>query len=62
MDRENKEPDEKRETVRHILFEGFESEEEFIVALKRLDQYLQTLRDWREKPKWTKHIPPETLN
>ena len=62
MDRLNKERNEKKKAVRRILFDGFESEEELLVALERLEHYLQTLKDWDRKLKWKRHVPPETLN
>jgi len=60
MDHSDDEPIHENETVRRVLFNGFESQEEFLEALHRLDQYLQTLKDWNEKLKWK--VPPELLN
>ena len=60
MKGDNKESEEKKEQARREQFQGFESEEEFLEAVHRLEQYLQTLKEWDEKLKWK--VPPEMLN
>ena len=58
----NRGKDEQEVETPRLLFEGFESKDEYEEALRNLERYLATLKKWDARTRIVREVPLETLN